>query len=119
MNIKQYILKILSDKSILELLPDERVYHIHANNPNPPYVEYQVINEYGVEYEENKEKYTRYIIQIDIFSKKDYTEIENVIKKHMFNAGFERDMAADLYEEKTGLYHKGMRFSIDLPTSEN
>lgn len=118
MNIKQYILKALNKEEILNLLPDKKVYFLHANNPKNPYIEYEVVNEYGIEHDENEEKYTRYIVQVDIFSKKDYTEIENIVKKHMLNAKFERDMAADLFEDKTGLNHKAMRFSIDLPTSE-
>lgn len=119
MSIKQYLLKVLSNEEILNLLADKKVYFLHANNPQPPYIEYEVIDEYGSDFAENEEKYTRYIIQVDIFSKRDYTEIEDTVKKHMISAGFERGMAADLYEEKTGLQHKGMRFSIDLPTSEN
>lgn len=119
MNIKKYLKDVLSDKEILDLLPDEKMYFLHANNPQIPYLEYEIINEQGEDYSENKEDYTTYIVQVDIFSKGDYTVIEEVVKKHMEASGFNRDMAADLYEKETQLFHKAMRFNISLPTSES
>ena len=120
MDIKKYLLNVLNSKEIINLLPDKRVYFLHANNPNKVlYLEYEIINEYGVEHSENNEDYTTYSVQIDIFSNGDYTTLENTVKKVMLNAGFNRDMAADLYEKDTGLFHKAMRFNISLPTSEN
>lgn len=119
MNIKQYLLKVLNSKEILDLLPDEKVFFLHANNPNKiMYLEYEIINEYGADYSEGKEDYTTYVVQIDIFSTGDYTECEEVVKKVMIENGFNRDTAADLYEKETKLNHKAMRFNIDLPTSK-
>jgi len=118
-NIKQYLLKVLNSKKILDLLPDKKVFFLHANNPNKSmYLEYEIINEYGTEYSEGKEDYSTYVIQVDIFSTGDYTECEEVVKKVMIENGFNRDMAADLYEKETGLYHKAMRFNISLSTSK-
>ncbi|NFC75163.1 prohead protease, partial [Clostridium botulinum] len=79
------------------------------------YLEYEIVNEYGVEYSEGNEDYTTYIVQLDIFSTGDYTELENTVKRIMIHNGFNRDMAADLYEKETGLYHCAMRFNISLP----
>lgn len=120
MNIKQYLLTVLSNKEIIDLLPDRRVYFLHANSPTKElYLEYEIINEHGVEYSEGNEDYTTYIVQVDIFSTGDYTQLEEVVKKIMLQNNFNRDMAADLYEKETGLYHKAMRFNISLPTSES
>ncbi|ABS42435.1 MULTISPECIES: hypothetical protein [Clostridium] len=116
MNIKQYILNVLNNKEIIDLLPDKRVYFLHAVNPDKKlYLEYEIVNEYGVEYSEGNEDYTTYIVQLDIFSTGDYTELENVVKKIMIHNGFNRDMAADLYEKETGLHHCAMRFNVSLP----
>lgn len=98
------------DAEIINLTADKDVYFLHANSANPPYLEYEIIDEYGEEWAENKEIATNYYIQIDVFSKGDYTELENKIKEKMINAGFTRSTAADLYEKDTGLYHKAMRF---------
>ncbi|EKO1913620.1 prohead protease [Clostridium botulinum] len=119
MNIKEYLLNVLKNKEIIDLLPDKRVYFLHAVSPDKKlYLEYEIVNEYGAEYSEGKEDYTTYVIQIDIFSTGDYTQLENIVKKIMIQNGFNRDMATDLYEKETGLRHKVLRFSIDLPTSK-
>ncbi len=115
MNIKKYLKDVLSDAEIINLLPNKRIYFLHANSTseNPlktPYIEYEIFDENGEDYAENKEIATNYYIQIDIFSKGDYTDLENLIKEKMLNAGFERSMCADLYEEDTQFYHKAMRF---------
>jgi len=113
---KKYLLKVLNSKEIIDMLPDKRVYFLHAVNPDKKlYLEYEIVNEYGVEYSEGNEDYTTYIVQLDIFSTGDYTELENTVKRIMIHNGFNRDMAADLYEKETGLYHCAMRFNISLP----
>lgn len=120
MNIKKYLKDVLSSKEILDMLPDKKVYFLHANNPNKKlYLEYEIINEHGISYSEGNEDYTTYVIQTDIFSTGDYTELENKIKEIMINNGFSRDMAADLYEKETGLYHKPIRFSISLQANQS
>lgn len=103
-----------SDK-ILNLTGDKKVHFLHANNPISPYVEYEVISEREAYSAEGNEKYTNYLIQVDIFSKNDYTDLEEVIKKELIKNGFNREQGADLYEEKTKLFHKAMRFNISLP----
>ncbi|MCD3217882.1 prohead protease [Clostridium botulinum C] len=115
MNIRNYLLKTLKNEEVLELLPDKKVYFLHANDEHKfPYVEYEIINEYGENYAESEEINTTYIVQVDIFSKDSYSKLEKTIKKHMLNAGFNRDMCADLFEKDTKLYHKAMRFNITL-----
>lgn len=115
MNIRKYLRTVLMDEEIINLLPDRKVYFLHARDPNKQlYVEYEVIDEYGSYHSENKEVATRYVVQVDIFSQGSYSKVEDIIKKKMKEAGFIRGMAADMYEQETGLYHKAMRFSIDM-----
>ncbi len=113
-NIKKLVKDTLSDTDILNLTADKKVYFLHAENPKPPYVEYEIFDENGEEWAENKEIATNYYVQVDIFSKKDYVDLENKIKEIMINAGFNRSMCADLYENDTQLFHKAMRFFITL-----
>lgn len=113
--IKKKIKNTLSVDRILSLLPDKKVYFIHANNPTAPYVEYQTYTTTPSYYEEGKIKEINYKVQVDIFSYEDYTNLETIIINEMLNAGFEYDPGSpDLYEEKTKLYHKPLRFNIDL-----
>lgn len=114
-NIKKYLLNTLKSKEIIDLLPDKRVYFLHATAPNKQlYLEYEVINEYGADFSEGEEDFTTHLVQIDIFSTGDYTELEETVKKVMTANGFRREMAADLYENETGLYHKAIRWNISL-----
>lgn len=113
-NIKKLVKDTLSNTEILNLTADKKVYFLHANSPTPPYIEYEIFDENGEEWAENKEIATNYYVQIDVFGKTDYTNLENKIKEIMINAGFNRSMCADLYENSTQLFHKAMRFFITL-----
>lgn len=119
-NIKYFANQVLSDAEIINLLPNKKVYFLHAittpENPlQPPYIEYEIYDENGEEWAEGKEIATNYYLQVDIFSKGDYSAIEEKIKEKMINAGFGRSSGADLYEPKPiDLYHKAMRFIITV-----
>ena len=113
MDIKKYLLKTLNDKEIIDLLPDKRVWFLHAINPKlPTYLEYEILDENGTSWAEGKEIATLYYIQIDIFSQKDYSELEKLVKDKMIESGFIRESVRGLWEEKTKLFHCAMRFNI-------
>lgn len=116
MKIKQYLKQTLSQDEIKNLLPDKKVYFLHANVPKTPYIEYEIINGFGDDFAENKEISTQYIVQVDIYSTCDYSNIEEMVFNKMIEAGFNRDKEADLFEDDTQLFHKAMRFNISLPT---
>lgn len=102
----------------MDLTSDKKIYFIHATKPSPPYIEYQVVNSKGSDYSEGEINYINHLVQVDIFSNNDYTELETTILNRLIEDGFELEPGSpDLYEDKTNLYHKPMRFSIDLPTS--
>lgn len=117
MDIKEHLLSTLKNEKILSLTGDQKVYFLHANNPETPYVEYEILRESGGSYSEGKETFTNYLVQVDIFSQNDYSDLEREIKTAMLNAGYSRDQARDLYEKETKLKHKAMRFNISLPFS--
>lgn len=76
------------------------------------YITFFTYLEQGEQYADNEEKATGYYIQLDVWSKSDYTELIENIKDQMRAAGFIRTYAADLFEEDTKIYHKAMRFYI-------
>lgn len=102
---------------IINLTGDKKVFFLHAIAPTDPYVEYEIYDEDGALYAEGVEIATNYYPQIDIFSKGDYTALEEAIKTKMISAGFERSGGADLYEKDTQLYHKAMRFIFTSNTN--
>ncbi|MPM61780.1 hypothetical protein SDC9_108640 [bioreactor metagenome] len=65
----------------------------------------------GEEYEDDEESLTAHYIQVDVWSKTDYTDIVKNIKQLLLKAGFKRLNEADLYEEDVKIYHKGLKFN--------
>lgn len=74
------------------------------------YVTYHEYVERGEAFEEDEEAFTGHYIQVDIWSKQDYTTLVKTTKELLKAVGFKRLDEADLYEKDTGLYHKGLRF---------
>jgi hypothetical protein len=64
----------------------------------------------GETYEDDEETLTAHYIQIDLWSKVDYTNLVKEIKRLLINTGFKRLNEIDLYEEDTKIYHKGLKF---------
>lgn len=59
---------------------------------------------------DDKELITGHYIQIDIWSKGDYTELSKEVHEKMKAGGFTKTRFYDLYEEDLKVYHKVMRF---------
>lgn len=53
---------------------------------------------------------TGYYVQVDVWSKTDYTELVQSVYERMLAAGFVKQNFYDLYEEDLKIYHKAMRF---------
>ena len=75
--------------------------------------EYITFHEYfsgGEEFEDDNEILTGHYIQVDVWSKGDYIDTVNKVRKLLYKQGFRRISEIDLYEHDTRVYHKGMRF---------
>ena len=64
----------------------------------------------GEGFEDDNEAFTGHYIQVDVWSKGDYTALIDRIRVLMITADFTRLNEADFYEPDTGLYHKGLKF---------
>lgn len=80
------------------------------NGKESTYITFFNYLEQGEQYADNEEKATGYYIQIDVWSKSDYTILVENLKNAMEAAGFIRTSAVDLFESDTKIYHKAMRF---------
>jgi hypothetical protein len=74
------------------------------------YITYSCYLEQGEEWAEDEEIATGFYVQVDIWSKADYTTLEGQVKIAMLSAGFKRTSAQDFYENDTKTYHKALRF---------
>lgn len=74
------------------------------------YITFHEYLQTGEEFEEDAEAFTGHYVQVDIWSKADYTALAGNIKRLLIAVGFKRLNEADFYEPDTGLYHKGLKF---------
>lgn len=74
------------------------------------YITFHEYLQTGEKFEDDDEAFTGHYIQVDVWSKSDYTDLVNSIKQVLKTASFKRLDEADFYEPDTGLYHKGIKF---------
>lgn len=75
-----------------------------------PYITFFCYLETGELYTDDVQKGTGYYVQVDVWSKGNYTNTVEQVKSAMRNAGFSFLAAYDLYEPDTKIYHKALRF---------
>ncbi|EHR9037930.1 prohead protease [Clostridium perfringens] len=110
MNFKAKLRKDLLDDRILKFISKEKVYWLQAPSPSDLWIVYQIYNEKESFYVDNSNNARVYYIQVDIYTKDDYTDLEEIIRTVLKEKGYNLGTCADLYEKETGLYHKAMRF---------
>jgi hypothetical protein len=76
------------------------------------YVTFRQYDEKSALTADDKEQKTGYYVQVDFWTKDAlvYTDLSEKVKQTLIDAGFIKRGAADLYEEDTQIYHKGLRF---------
>jgi hypothetical protein len=75
------------------------------------YITFFEYNQFSALNADDEERQTAHFIQVDIWSKGDYTSIVDQVKQRMKEAGFIRTTETELYEPETKIYHKVLRFS--------
>lgn len=83
-----------------------------------PSITYFFYNEYGQEFGDGEEIATNYSLQIDVWSKEEYSSLVEQIKTKLKDNKFYRVSTDDLYENDIKVYHKALRFNY-LKESEN
>lgn len=79
--------------------------------PGFPSITYFFYNEYGQEFGDGEEIGTNYSLQVDVWSKGDYSVLVNEVKVKLKENGFQRVSANDFYEDDIKTYHKALRFN--------
>lgn len=74
------------------------------------YITFHEYLQNGEDFSEDQESQTGHYIQVDVWSKSDYTALVTMVKSRLLAAGFHRLNEADFYESDTALYHKGIKF---------
>jgi hypothetical protein len=75
-----------------------------------PYITFFTYLEQPEQHADDEELITGHYVQVDVWSKTDYTELVNSVHQRVLAAGFTKLNFYDLYEQDLGIYHKAMRF---------
>ena len=75
-----------------------------------PYFTFFTYLDRGTLHGDDKEVVTGYFVQVDVWSKTDYTNLVASVHQAMIEGGFIKQSYYDLYETDTKVYHKVMRF---------
>lgn len=86
-------------------------YGWYDENINQQHVTYFVALESISEYEDDDESSLNYVVQVDVWSREDDTQICKEIRKILKTHSFKFIESADLFEVDTKIYHKAMRFN--------
>lgn len=73
---------------------------------------------YDNEFADDEEIGSLIAVQVDIWHKGSTAAITKAVDKTMKAAGFRRTSAADLYEDDTKVFHKGLRYQIQMIIDE-
>ena len=100
------------NKEILVALKDIQVpvrFQTYTGNAET-YITFFTYLDMPEQHADDLEIATGYYVQIDIWSRSDYTEIAKEVHQSMLTANFTKLNFYDLYEEDLKIYHKVMRF---------
>lgn len=76
-----------------------------------PRITFFEMDNFDTDYADDEAYGSEVQFQIDIWSKGSTSAIAGEVDKIMKSLSFKRDSSADLYEDDTLIYHKGMRYS--------
>lgn len=76
------------------------------------YITFFEFNQNGKLYADDQEIRASHSVQVNIWSKGDYTELATQVKEKLIEVGFTRTFETELYEDDTKTYHKVFRFNF-------
>jgi hypothetical protein len=76
-----------------------------------PHITFFEFNQQSALNTDDSEELTAHSIQVDIWSKGDYTDLVKQVKTSLLAIGFTRSMETEFYENDTKIYHKVLRFN--------
>lgn len=103
MSVNQEILTALKDIGVPVRFQN------HTGNADS-YITFFTYLDKPEQHADDRELTTGYYVQVDVWSKGDYTDLVKTVHERMLTAGFSKLNFYDLYEDDVKLYHKVMRF---------
>lgn len=121
-DIKPVVLQALeSNQALVDLIGQDRdgLVRIYQRGTVPyadefPRITFFEYVNYDNEFADDEEIGSLIAVQVDIWHMVSTTAIAKAVDKAMKAAGFRRTSAADLYEDDTKVFHKGLRYQIQM-----
>jgi hypothetical protein len=115
LSIKSAVLTALQTNSAMSTLYGQKFYFQYPPDfLNLPVGSYFELGNIGNLYADNQEIGSEIIYQIDLWSKASLTAYALGVDSAMTSLDFTRIQSIDMYEEDTRIYHKSMRYKIDI-----
>ncbi|MDU1413442.1 MAG: prohead protease [Clostridium sp.] len=110
--MKNKLRKDLFDSRITYFINND-IYMLHKPESEKAdvYIEYEIVRKEYDDYCGNDNLSEDYLIQVDIFSKGNYADLEKIIEEVLKEKEYRFSNSVDMYEEDTCLFHCAMRFN--------
>ena len=114
-SIKSAVLTALQTNSALSTLYGQKFYfHYPPDFLNLPVGTYFELGNVGNIFADNQEIGSEIIFQIDLWGNSSLTSYALGVDSAMTSLDFTRIAAPDLYEKDTKIFHKSMRYRLDI-----
>lgn len=110
MTIRKIIKNDLNDKRITSKCNSIHYLHKDESILTDTYIEYEILSKKYSDYAGDNSIAENYLIQVDIFSKANFSDLEEVIEAVLKEKGYRFVESVDLYEDDTKLYHLSSRY---------
>lgn len=112
-NLKSTVLTALQTATALSTL--QGFYFFHPPDfTTLPVLSYFEVDNIGNLYADDQEIGSEIVFQIDLWGKTSLSNYALAVNSAMASLDFARITAQDLYEQDTKIYHKAMRFKLDI-----
>jgi hypothetical protein len=108
---------LVGDAELVQLLGGQHVYQVKAPDATEyPRVTFFELNNVDSDYADDGAVSVEIRLQVDVWSKGNYSAIVARVNAIMESLGFTRYYSTDLYESDTDVYHKALRYlKVEFP----
>lgn len=115
LSIKSAVLTALQTNSAMTTLYGQKFYFQYPPDfLNLPVGSYFEVDNIGNLYADNQEIGSEIVMQIDLWGKSSLTSYALGVDSAMTSLDFSRIQSLDLFEEDSKIYHKSMRYRLDI-----
>lgn len=108
--MRKIVKKDLNDKRITDICNSIHYLHKDESVLTDTYIEYEILSKKYSDYAGDDNIAENYLIQVDIFSKSNFIQLEEIIEIVLKEKGYRFVESVDLYEDDIKLYHLASKY---------